>query len=76
VLEAYFLAAERFFGQPLPDGIEPSRAAIRAERIMCLALRGPTWSYLLGDVKNYPRRFLTPSAWINKFRKLRRGKLR
>ncbi len=74
VLETYFLAAERFFGQPLPDGIEPSRAAFRAERIMCLALRGPAWSYLLTDVKNYPRRFLTPSAWVNKFNKMRHAR--
>lgn len=67
VLEAYCLAANRFFGQPLPAGIEPSRAAILSERIMCLALRGPVWSFLLGNV----RRFLEPSTYLRVFRRLK-----
>jgi hypothetical protein len=71
VLEAYFLAAERFFGQPPPDGIKPSRAAFRAERIMCLALRGPVWSFLLSKVKTKLRHALTPSAYVQKYRALR-----
>jgi hypothetical protein len=69
VLEAYCLAAKRFFDQPLPAGIAPSRAALRSERIMCLALRGPVWSFLLCEIKNYPRRFLVPSAYVREYRK-------
>jgi hypothetical protein len=68
VLETYCLAAKRFFGQPLPAGIEPSRAAIRSERIMCLALRGPVWSFLLSDIKNYTRLLFTPSVYVREFR--------
>ena len=75
VLEAYFLAARRFFGQPLPDGINPSRAAIRAERVMCLALRGPAWSFLLSTVKKKLRHALTPSAYVQKYRKIRSARL-
>ncbi|MHC4065736.1 MAG: nucleotidyltransferase family protein [Planctomycetota bacterium] len=69
VLEAYCLVARRFFGQPLPAGIEPSRAAILSERIMCLAQRGPVWSFLLDGIKNYTRLALTPSVYVREFRK-------
>jgi hypothetical protein len=75
VLEAYFLAAERFFGQPLPPGIKPSRAAVRAERIMCLALRGPVSSFLLSTVKSKLRHALNPTAYKQKYREIRRARL-
>ena len=71
VLEAYCLAAKRFFGQPMPDGVKPSRAAIRAERIMCLALRGPVPSFLLSTVKKKLRSALTPSTYLHEYRKIR-----
>jgi hypothetical protein len=71
VLETYCLAAERFFGQPLPEGIEPSRAAIRTERIMCLALRGPVWSFFLNSLKRKLRYVLKPSAYVQKYQKIR-----
>jgi hypothetical protein len=43
---------------------------------MCLALRGPVWSFLLCDIKNYPRRFLAPSAYVREFRKWKAAKHR
>jgi hypothetical protein len=52
----------------LPAGIEPSRAAIRSERIMCLALRGPVWSFLLSDIRNYSRLLFTPSVYVREFK--------
>ena len=76
VLGAYFLAARRLFGQPLPAGIEPSRAAILSERITCLALRGPVWSFLLDGIKNHTMLALTPSIYLRVFRKWKASRRR
>jgi hypothetical protein len=74
-LETYMLAASRFFDQPLPPGIHPSRAAHRFEKVMCLALRIPAlWTVLNRDrYLIYPKKLLSPSWYRRKYKELRAG---
>ena len=52
------------------------RAALRSERFMCLALRGPVWSLLLSEIKIYTRASLTPSVYVRQFKKWKAARRR
>ena len=75
VLETYFLAASRFFDQPLPAAIQPSRAAILFEQGMCLALKVPVlWTIVNRDrYLTIPKKLLSPSWYRRKLKELRTG---
>jgi len=80
-LRGYLLAAQRLFGQPLPDGVALTRAARRAEDRFWLRLNHPRlnrvleWRWrMIGFARrlpNLPKRLMTPAWYPAKYRALR-----
>jgi hypothetical protein len=75
VLETYFLAARRFFDQPLPTGIRPSRTANLFEKGMCVAVKGPVLGAILNTDRYlfYPKKLLSPSFFRHKIKEVMAG---
>ena len=76
---SYLLAAQRLFGQPLPDGITPTRAARWAEDRFWFRVnhprlgRGLEWlARYRRRLPNLPKRLLTPAWYPAKYRALRK----
>jgi hypothetical protein len=77
-VRAYLLAAQNDFGQPLPPGVLPTSAALRAERRFEFRWQFPRlghWREQLiryrRRLHNLPRRLMTPSWYPAKYRYLR-----
>lgn len=77
-VRAYLLAAQNAFGQPLPDGVLPTPAALRAGRRFLFRCRHPYLGHWWEQVARYrrrlsnlPRRLMTPSWYPAKYRDLR-----
>jgi len=77
-LRSYLLAAQRLFGQPLPDGVSLTHAALRAEGRFWFRLRHPRlgrgleWlARLPRRLPNLPKRLMTPAWYPAKYRALR-----
>ena len=73
----YLLAAQRLFGQPLPEGVALTCAALRAEGRFWLRLRHPRlgrgleWlARLPRRLPNLPKRLMTPAWYPAKYRAL------
>lgn len=80
-LRGYLLAAQRLFGQPLPDGVSLTRAARQAEARFWLRVNHPPLNWLLEwrwrmiwyarRLPNLPKRLMTPAWYPAKYRYLR-----
>jgi hypothetical protein len=77
-VRGYLLAAQRLFGQPLPDGVSITRAARRAEDRFWFRLDHPRLGWLLGwrwrmicYARRLPKRLMTPAWYPAKYRYLR-----
>lgn len=71
---AYFLAAQRLFGQPLPTGVRPDLAARWAEARFWWLTDRPRWRLARRYARrlpNLPRRLVTPGWYPEKVRYLR-----
>lgn len=85
-LRGYLLAAQRLFGQPLPDGISLTRATRRAEARFWLRVNHPLLNWLLEwrwrmiwyahRLPNLPKRLMTPAWYPTKYRALRQQRFR
>ncbi len=81
-VRSYLLAGQGLFGQPLPDGVTPTRAAQRAEARFWFRLDHPRLGRLLElrwqiqcyarRLPNLPKRLLTPTWYPAKYQALRR----
>lgn len=71
VVRSYLLLAQRLFGQPLPAGVHPTAAALRAEARFWFRLNHPRLSQIRVFARrlcNLPKRLTTPAWYPAKYR--------